>query len=507
MKCPEVLPWLSSTRPGQPLPASVSRHLKRCPNCQRQQRQLEALDDRVKQLATPVPPISPEAKKQLLDRIARTPQVRHPAGPSRWPHILKYGAFAAAAAVLVAVGWYFGQMGQGPPTLIAQKGEADEVEPRQAKNDKSIPKDDGQSSTIVEVAAPKSDARPLLRRDLYAQLLTEDIRLAKASITAEQIEPLFHISEHLRAEADVLAKNGPLEELPAVVEAYEYVLKQGLVARARALPKVQRGVLLSSVIVRLKDSLTVPSFDTEPVPLIADLFASMRRSATEAIDALEDKTTASLNVTPVSMSPNSLLGLLVQDAVRLSAESDPLKKAEICSELAQRLAPATVLLAADGQSEQVKVLSDQMHELMQNGVLRNLERARRNQAHQEKMEQIHKHASCALDLLDKNLQVYLSRQNMSHRPPAPSTLHPDRGNPGDPNRKTNPLVPPMKGSPSFEKGKVSFSPDVQKKLIQIRNQFAAKHRRPSDSARADELKGPQTIQATTTERRMPEADR
>jgi hypothetical protein len=85
---------------------------------------------------------------------------------------------------------------------------------------------------------------------------------------------------------------------------------------------------------------------------------------------------ASASQTPPSPAPSaSLLEALVEAAVQLAREKDPLRRASICNTLADRLAQETSQAVTRGQLARAAHLGNLLQDLLARGVADNLERA------------------------------------------------------------------------------------------------------------------------------------
>jgi hypothetical protein len=71
--------------------------------------------------------------------------------------------------------------------------------------------------------------------------------------------------------------------------------------------------------------------------------------------------------------------VLVQQGLQLAAESDHLRRADLCADLASMLAPAIVVMASEGLEVDSRDLTACVSELLEQGVADNLDRAAEQQ--------------------------------------------------------------------------------------------------------------------------------
>jgi hypothetical protein len=346
MTCKEVELWLLTTKAVATLPPKLERHLETCPACRQQQGQLRILDQRVAQL--PVPPPSVDAKARLLGQLTRTAQkplmddgpptlpfVR----PQRW--LPRYAAFAAAAAVLFAIGIFTGRQF------------------------------DGQSTSMVKANGDKKDAKNVTterRTDVIAMLVEIDAKLAKASSPREQFDYLNQTTTQLRSTGVHLARHGPLDDLPIIVEAHERVLKDGLLALADTLPKATRAADTSFIVGKLREAAAHPEAPAqEIVPLAVALLSRMRTSTTEALEALQEQRAAPKSSTTASWQPLTIALVGYGNQLALCSSKDPLTRAELSVDLATQVGHGVVLRAASDK-DAAAVLCQKLAYLVNQGV-------------------------------------------------------------------------------------------------------------------------------------------
>jgi hypothetical protein len=248
----------------------------------------------------------------------------------------------------------------------------------------------------------------------------QDVRLAHALTPAEQIDTLMEMADDLRGEAVRLADPrsgapGSADELALLAELYGQVVRRGIGGRARVLPREARLALVPSLVQRLQRTekdLTVLSENL--LPARAHYLQPISRSAQEVAVQLREEPKAppghpeAINWT----GARPLLATLVLAGLRLAEEPDPLRRAEVASDLAQQLALTVALVSAEDDSQQVAELGSTLGHLMEQGVAGNLDRAEEADpkgSRRAEAEQVRQRAAQATATLERNL---------AHAPPA-----------------------------------------------------------------------------------------
>src|SRR5262245_21489238 len=105
MECRTVYAWLLSARNAESLPDELRSHLRSCASCRQRQHQLLQLDEEIKRL--PEPPLNPQRRLRLMQRLDGTPQQQPANSMSARRGGWRNPAVAAAAALLIgiALGW------------------------------------------------------------------------------------------------------------------------------------------------------------------------------------------------------------------------------------------------------------------------------------------------------------------------------------------------------------------------------------------------------------------
>ena len=402
MTCKEVEIWLLSTKAASDLPARVERHLEACPGCRQQRQQLAALDRHAHRL--PVPPPSPGARQRLLERVSQTEQVGSeidiPTLPTEttWSKGLRYAGYAMAACVLFGVGLFSGrQVGAPEPERVAKTG---------AEKDKKDPKAEVELPG-AHAAAKKSEASPTVyprdvqpRPDVTAKLFAINVQLARATSEPERFTGLGQFAAALREAADDLVRQGRPDELPAVVEAYERVLRDGVVALAWSLPQDRRVAATASLRSELQRPMP-PSH--EQLPLVRYHLNAIDEANAETIKLLTaDDAPASRQTSPMRHP----LVLLAVYAARQANETRLLARAELSAELALEMSRTAVYRAAGAQAKEATLLAGHVAELMDAGVVRQIERAaEKNEIDAECLNRVRGTASDVRQMLNDNLRA------------------------------------------------------------------------------------------------------
>jgi hypothetical protein len=208
MNCEVLQRRLLKTERPTRLPAHVQAHLAECPACREWHRQLVQLEEYVGHL--PVP--DSEAKADLVRLLSPRAAVSGTAAARSWSWRLPAGL--AAAVLLLAVGsWllYFLHPAPQPPSTT-----------------------------------------PVAKRPLLDNLFERDLRLANAATQRERVEVLADLADDLQSETRELALDADdVADLKTLADLYEQVVREGILARAQALPIAERREVLGPIADRL----------------------------------------------------------------------------------------------------------------------------------------------------------------------------------------------------------------------------------------------------------------
>lgn len=226
MKCKVVQRRLLSITNPEHVPANLRSHLARCGACREWHNQLIILERHIPVL--PIPSSRGKAKlmrhllreevtagnstnpppQTLLDSPTATIYDR-PLNKSRSRSLI---LGVAAALLLIALGWL------GLQSWL--------------------------ETTLARPSKPVADA-------LLASLVERDLRLARAGTPRERIEILADVAEDLHGETNALARAASQEELTALANLYDEVVRQGILKQAQALPSGDRRRTLEPISLRM----------------------------------------------------------------------------------------------------------------------------------------------------------------------------------------------------------------------------------------------------------------
>jgi len=384
--------WLFSFRPNVSWPADLIAHLQSCTACRQVQTQLKQIDQGVNEITST--PGSASAKVKLLARVAATPQQAKPATPaptqdgSWW----RLGGFLIGAAALIAFGWVLGHF---------STPEAKTPEPIETTKTVEVIRE-----KLVEVYRDKIvPASP--DRELIAALVKRNARLVKSAQARERLEALLDMADDCRHHARGLIDHGPREMLPTALDLYNRLLREGVLRQLQQAPMSERGVLEPIARARL-EKMVEPLATMIPLPALLEEQRGMLNDA--ARDVLEQS--KRLEGGPVAIrrpqagDSASPAATLVQFAVTYSAESDPVVKADMCSDCVQRLMPYMMMHLAEEATPQRADVGEQFGEMIRFGIYGPLEAAsaKMSPPAAEQVSRIILTTQKALDAMEKNLE-------------------------------------------------------------------------------------------------------
>lgn len=241
---------LSLADPTSP-PPEAAVHLAGCVTCREVLERLTRIEANVPRLPTP-----PSQRKEEVVRFFLNPSQGPVSGPvsaraggqagqlkpePRGPTLLRYlkrwGAIAAAASILVAVGLW---LGDWAARNFRPQGEVAKKKDKEREEEKEGP---GES---------KKEALP--EKTLAELVLECDLELAETSDARRRVEALARLAQGLRTESGWLAKTAAEKELKTLVRLHGKVMSEGLVARAKDLPRAERRKTLEPIAAELAES-------------------------------------------------------------------------------------------------------------------------------------------------------------------------------------------------------------------------------------------------------------
>ena len=372
MKCNELRVWLLGTAVDQQLPAPVRRHLKCCDACRRHHELLGRLDETVCKL--PVPVAAESKKETLLQLLPSRPCLRSAVSRRGWRFsVPKVSLLAAAAAVLLLVLFW------RPTTPRAEIEEASQP-----------PSIDLSLQAIVGVAE-------------------SDVRLAAASTGPEQLDAFRRMAETLQREALRLARHGPRSESALVSRLYGQVIRRGVTGRLKALPVQDQTRLLPEVLADFaRVEREVEAFSAESLPLMADLLRPIAQAARDGAASLRAPSPPPFPPAAARSDKSNLplLEVIVDIGLQFAEATDPMRRAQLATDLAETLAHVIILCAMDSDTAQAAHLGDTLNTLLDRGLavhLAQAEKADLGGGRQDEIDHLRQGAGRASAVLERNL--------------------------------------------------------------------------------------------------------
>ena len=377
MKCREAKHWLYTSRAEDLPPLPVQQHLEVCAACRQTRRQLLLMDAEVRQ-APSFPPTS-NARRQLEKRLDKATRSAPPSSRRVLPRP-RFWVGLASAAAMVALGWFFGRY-----TAVNDPVRLWTAAPLPQKVD--------------SVAKQRSDEMALMLRVVH-----HDVRLSETTRLEEKLDRLFMLADDLKDEALQLLRQGKLDQLPQVAELYQQVLRYGVGRRALELPPDVKKRLVPMLVHRLQATDTeLAALAHESVPLMTDLLRPMQEATRETAEMVRSGRKPADTPLPPLREPSPLLAALVLNGLRLSGETDPLNRADLCTDLANRVLPSVLLLSG---GQEASDLGECLATLLYRGVVNNLDLAKgkgKERRQVAEMERVRKRLLKVIAVLDKNL--------------------------------------------------------------------------------------------------------
>lgn len=395
MKCQIARHWILMYPSAESMPGPLRRHLHTCARCRRRRRRLLGLEKELKAETANAGSVSLQV---FLGRLAELPAQTLP--PSRTPaRRFPRSVLCWAAAILVFVGlagW-----------LLHAPNPADQPTPRP-----------------VVVIGPGAEDQ------LVVRFVQRDLVLAGTTAPAEQWQVFSDMADDLRVEAIRLSDAKAPDDVPMVSALYERVLQRGLVGRVDLLPEKERSELLQALAHRLRnhekefdDKLRRSSADW--VTLLQPIQQASRQTAeTLAADVVPARGPAAGRAAIPGGSDyrRLLLSALVMNGLRLAEETDPLKRADCCSDLADHLLQAIVTASVKGDKHNVSELGKHLGEFVERGVSTNLARVPNDDPRVKELRQVMLRTSQILLALDKTVEEMAARGDGSKADSTPDQL-------------------------------------------------------------------------------------
>ncbi len=394
MKCKEAYVCLLSAQRADELPPELIQHLFRCEKCRQRQARLLCLEQQVREI--PRPTESPDARMNLLARLeprAAVPPVE-PAltpAPDRLTVFVnswrgKATIFGTAASILLVFGL---AMGWAVSSLLHQN---------------ALP---------PVVIAPPPPAKTGPTESVVGRVLETHLALAEASKSSDQVTLLADMAGDLRSEALRLAKEGPVEDVLLVSSLYERVVCQGVVGRIKTIPPDQQAALTTKLVSQL-DQTANESEQAAPgaLPGAGEGLRNLASAARAASQSLTGQAAAPQMRSPLwqparSGTMRDLLGVLVLQGIQLAEESDPLRRAEHCNDVAEHIVQGILLASSGGDTDRAVKLGGFLGSVMDRGVTTNLDRyqpAGPQDVRMAEAERIEERSTKAVEVLERNLE-------------------------------------------------------------------------------------------------------
>jgi hypothetical protein len=407
----QLLALPDPSRPG----VDLRDHLQACAACRQWQHRLLQIERNVPVLPVPsstgqkaflrqflagsgdAPVVVPPPKKSGLEKLALG---AWPPGP--WG----YAAAAVAAVVLVSLGsWALWRPRELPVLRAATK-------------------------------APLPDP-------FVASLMQRDLRLAVAETGRERLEVLSDLADDLFQETRQVVRGARAEDLDQMAQLYEKVVQEGIVhlSRAPSLRAADRRQVLAALADRLAqagreaDRLArgAPQNAVRPLQVIG----AAARDADNRLRGLVGWLPGSLfprwsggtavtlvlvldleDVSAPMGDPHQwqqltrnrgLIQALVDRALVLASEEDPLRRADQCNGLAKHLVDEIQQAADREEDGRAAELGGHLHDLLRGGVVSNLETVRQHtppdSTRNKELRRVSEDAHRVTDPLEKLLQT------------------------------------------------------------------------------------------------------
>lgn len=247
---------------------------------------------------------------------------------------------------------------------------------------------------------------------LVARFVERDLVLAGTVAPAKQWQVLSEMADDLRTEAMRLADEKKPDDLPMVTSLYERVLQRGLVGRAGSLPEKERKEILQTLAQHLRghDRTLEDRLQQSPQNWLT-LLQPIQKANRQSLELLAADTIPArppLDAPPAIPGGSDyrrlLLSALVLNGIRLAEETDPLKRADCCSDLADHLLQAIVTASVKGDDHNVSALGKNLGEFVDRGISVNLARVSVNDPRVAELKDLMQRTNHIMLALDKTLE-------------------------------------------------------------------------------------------------------
>ena len=197
----------------------------------------------------------------------------------------------------------------------------------------------------IEVVREKIVSVPAVAdRKLFAALLERNADLVQATKSVDRIRCLLDMAEDCRRHALSQMANGPRDTLPATIDLYGQLLREGVAAQLAATNGQARPGLQNLVRGRL-NKMTLPDPKAGQPKIVADEYAALQNATQQALELIDRPEEAAAK--KPRLEPASPSAALVRFAIAHCAERDPLNRADLCADCVHRLMPSVMLCLAE----------------------------------------------------------------------------------------------------------------------------------------------------------------
>jgi hypothetical protein len=359
MNCHEAYLWmLEVEQPTVSPPDPVIDHLRGCSKCRRRQKRVLRLLTTVRSL--PAPPENPLVRAEVLSLVRQQPLAAVlPLSPLSPRHGLKQLRRwllrpAALVAVVPAAIVLFSLFGGGLLYYF--------YEPSNSGN-------------LNQVQGNDPSQRVWNDGDLRTRLLEHTLNLANAKAPGDQLDALTDMAADLESES--LAQAGQVDnaQLMRLAVLYERVVEEGILPHAFVLSPESRQQKLLILVAEFQQTATKTEQAAKQKPAAAEPLLRVSLAAGRAFRLLNNPIVQLPPPKQPQAPEGPLLEALVLHGLVLADENDPLKRAEVSTDVADNLV-RTILESSQRGSDrdEMEKLGTYLGAVMNRGVNGNLDR-------------------------------------------------------------------------------------------------------------------------------------
>lgn len=378
MKCDQAQTWLSMSDSQGDSPAAVTAHLQECASCRQVQERLllveraaagffgtgESAKQRFlthfKDAATPPAPVRLESKRR-----------GHSGERSRL--IVSIGT-AAAILVIAGATWlaFSGRGGRDLPVVEKSPLPGDPLEvPKSAAphtpNEEVIASSGNAPNSDDDAPNNLADDSPLLNF-----LLENHLQLAAATTPEDRLVFVDQLSKRIWNEVVRQSPKMDPVELTLLGELHERVVlarQPGDVATLLTDDSPLRQERIEELRHRSQEAEHLASKSQDGIAIVLQKISTSSRLAADQL-ANNDNVAVPRAELPLS---DSLVAQVVDQSLKLANETDPIRRAEYCTAVANRISQTIELSANRGESRQSEILGGYLGDIIDYGVMANLE--------------------------------------------------------------------------------------------------------------------------------------